>query len=173
MTVLSLIAAVDAQGGIGLNNRLLVHLPEDLAHFKRNTLGCPVLMGRLTWESLPPAFRPLPGRRNLVLSRKAGFSAPGAEVVNSLEQALHRLSEAPKAFVIGGAQLYALALPLAQELVLTEIEAHFPADAHFPAWNRQDFEETSRTRPQGPSPVPYSFVTYRRRQPPAKEGARS
>ncbi len=165
---LSLIAAITRNCGIGLNNQLLVHIPEDLRHFRRVTMGCPVIMGRKTWDSLPAAFRPLPGRRNVVVSRNAQAECPGAEVCSSLEAALERLGPEPRVFVIGGAQLYALALPHADELVLTEIDAEPPADAFFPAWSPADFEVVQRVAPapapeSGPPPIPYAFVTYRRR----------
>ena len=164
---LSLIAAVARNGGIGLNNQLLVHLPEDLKHFRRVTMGCPVIMGRKTWDSLPPQFRPLPGRRNIVISRHPETACAGAEVHTTLDAALQDLAGVPKAFVIGGAQIYALALPMADELVLTEIDAQPPADAFFPPWNRQAFDLVERQQPSGEGtapPVPYSFATYRRRQ---------
>lgn len=131
MTALVLVAAMGRQREIGAGNALLWHLPEDLAHFKAVTLGKPVLMGRKTWESLPPRFRPLPGRRNLVLTR--GEPVDGAETVRSLDEAIARCAEAPELCVIGGAEVYALALPQAQRLLLTEVDAVYPqADAHFP-----------------------------------------
>ncbi|NBQ90964.1 MAG: dihydrofolate reductase [Betaproteobacteria bacterium] len=165
-TCLSLIAAVTRNGGIGLNNQLLVHLPEDLQHFRRVTMGCPVIMGRKTWDSLPPQFRPLPGRRNVVISRNANLDCPGATVHTSLQAALQALAAEPRVFVIGGAQLYAMALPLADELVLTEVDAEPPADAFFPRWSADEFEIVQRTEPAtggSASPVPFAFVTYRRR----------
>ena len=164
---LSLIAAVTRDRGIGLNNQLLLHLPEDLKHFRRVTMGCPVIMGRKTWESLPSGVRPLPGRRNVVISRMAALECPGAEVCHSMEAALARLDGQPKVFVIGGAQVYARALPHADELVLTEIDAQMPADAFFPAWSPSEFELVDR---QLPSPdamavtAPYVFSTYRRKK---------
>ena len=165
---LSLIAAVTRDGGIGLANRLLVHLPEDLKHFRRITLGCPVIMGRKTWDSLPEAFRPLPGRRNLVLSRDPNVVCPGAQTHAGLPQALAALAGEPRAFIIGGAEVYRLALPLADELVLTEIDAQPLADAFFPAWDRSAYEEVSRipgTPPSSEGTFPsYAFVTYRRRR---------
>jgi dihydrofolate reductase len=163
---LSLIAALTQDRGIGLEGQLLVHLPEDLQHFRRVTMGCPVLMGRKTWDSLPARFRPLPGRRNVVISRNRQTPCPGAEVHTSLHAALEALSDAPKVFVIGGAQIYALALPWADELLLTEIDAQLPADAFFPAWPREAFDLVQQQLPQaeGPTPpVPYVFATYRRR----------
>ena len=164
---LHLIFARAANGVIGRNNALPWHLPEDLAHFKRLTLGCPVIMGRKTWDSLPPAFRPLPGRRSVVISRNPQAQCPGAQVCTSLEVALVGLQEEPRVFVIGGEQIYALALPHADELVLTEIEAEPPADAFFPAWPATEFEVVQRVAPAseaGPASVPYAFVTYRRRR---------
>jgi len=154
-----LIAAVARDGGIGRGNRLLVPLPEDLAHFKRTTLGHPVVMGRRTWESVG---RPLPGRRNIVVTRDARYVAAGAETAPSLEAALARLDDAPTIFVIGGASLYAQALPIADELVLTEIDAEFDADTHFPRWNRAEFRQTAREPRQGPDGLRYDFVRYER-----------
>lgn len=162
-----LIAAVARDGGIGRGNGLLVHLKEDLQHFKRTTLGAPVLMGRRTWESLPPRARPLPGRRNIVLSRDPGWHAEGAEGAPSLEAALQRLAGTARAFVIGGAQVYAQALPLADELVLTEIDARFDADAFFPPVDPAVFAEVARDPRVGESGQRFAFVTYRRRASPA------
>ena len=152
---LSLIAAVARNGAIGRAGGLLWHEPEDQKHFRRVTMGCPVIMGRKTWDSLPARFRPLPGRRNVVITRNAAWHAPGAEAVPSLDAALALLAEAPKAFVIGGAELYALALPRVRELVLTEIDADLEGDTFFPRWDRSRFVETARDARPG-----YSFVTY-------------
>ena len=156
---LSLIAVIARNGAIGKDNALLVHLPEDLAHFKRTTLGAPIVMGRRTWESIG---RALPGRRNVVVTRNPDFAAPGAECVSSLAAALERLRDAPKVFVIGGAALYAAALPLADELVLTEIDADLAGDVHFPAWDRSAFRETSRESHRSAQGLGYSFVHYQR-----------
>jgi len=152
---LALIAAVARNGAIGKAGGLLWREPEDQKHFRRVTMGCPVIMGRKTWDSLPARFRPLPGRRNVVITRNAAWHAPGAEPAPSLDAALALLAEAPKAFVIGGAELYALALPHAHELVLTEIDADLEGDTFFPHWDRSTFAETSRDDRPG-----YSFVTY-------------
>ena len=160
---LSLIAVVARDGGIGHNNKLLWHLSEDLKHFKRTTIGCPVVMGRKTWDSIG---RPLPGRRNIVVSRNAAWSASGAERADSLSSALQSVAEAAKVFVIGGAQLYAAALPLADELVLTEVEAQAPADTFFPAWSHADFIELQREAHTDPTGLNYAFVTYRRKPSP-------
>lgn len=163
MTRLHLIAAVARDGGIGHANELLVRLPADLQRFKRLTLGQPVIMGRRTWESLPGAVRPLPGRHNIVVSRQAGYRADGATVAHSLSQALDACRDRPAAFVIGGAQLYAEALPLADQLDLTELDATFPADAWFPDWDRRAWAETARETQAGPHGWDFHWVTYRRR----------
>ena len=156
--LLSLIAAVARNGAIGKNNALLWQEPEDQKHFRRVTMGCPVIMGRKTWDSLPARFRPLPGRRNLVITRDAEWCAEGADPAGSLDAALALLDGVDKAFVIGGAEIYALALPSAEELVLTEIDAALDGDTFFPAWDRARFAAVSREQRVG-----YSFVTYRRR----------
>jgi dihydrofolate reductase len=157
--VLSLIAIVDRAGGIGKDNGLLVHLSEDLRHFKRTTLGCPVVMGRRTWDSIG---RPLPGRRNIVITRDPAWQAEGAEGAASLDAALALVADAPKVFVIGGAQIFEQALPRANELVLTEIDAVFDADTFFPALPPGDFVETARETQRSDRGFDYSFVTYRR-----------
>ena len=165
---LVLIAAVARDGGIGRGNQLLVPLKEDLQHFKRTTMGAPVVMGRRTWESLPPRSRPLPGRRNLVLSRDPAWQAAGAERAASLDEAIERLRGEPRAFVIGGAQVYAQAMPLADELVLTELDAAFEADAFFPQVDRAQFAETARESRTDESGLRYAFVTYQRRSAPGR-----
>jgi dihydrofolate reductase len=159
---LALIAAVARDGAIGRNNELLWHEPLDHQHFRLSTLGCPVIMGRKTWESLPARFRPLPGRRNVVVTRNPGYDPPGAERAPSLEAALALLHTADKVFVMGGAELYAAALPLADELVLTEVERDFPdADTYFPPFDRSHYEVAARASHRGADGTPFSFVTYR------------
>jgi dihydrofolate reductase len=161
---LSLIAAVARNRGIGRGNELLWHEAEDQKHFRRTTLGCPVIMGRRTWDSLPARFRPLPGRRNIVVTRNTAWREDGAEVAHTIEAALALVADASKVFVIGGGELYALTLPLADELVLTEIEADFEADAFFPDWRQGAFTEVSRDAHPASSPnsAAFAFVTYRR-----------
>lgn len=160
---LALIAAVARNGAIGRGNELLLRDSTDQRHFRDQTLGCPVIMGRRTWDSLPERFRPLPGRRNLVLSRQAGYAPHGAEAVTSLDEALARCADAPRVFVIGGAQVYALALPRADELVLTEIDADLEGDAFFPPFDRNAFEVAEERHVTGASGLPLRFVSYRRR----------
>ena len=162
---LKLIYARAANGVIGLNNQMPWHLPEDLAHFKRTTLGSPVLMGRKTWESIPAKFRPLPGRANLVVTRQTDWHADGALVVHSLEEgltvALAHCPEGKDLWVMGGAEIYAQAAAIADEAVVTEIEQDFEGDAFAPklnaAWN-----ETSRESHTAASGLKFSFVTYQR-----------
>lgn len=162
MTTLSLIAAVARNGAIGKDNALLWRLSEDLQFFKRTTMGCPVIMGRKTYDSIG---RPLPGRRNIVITRNAAWSAPGIDSAPSLQAALALLdASVDKAFVIGGAQIYTEALPLVQEIVLTEINKDFEGDAFFPTWDKAAFKEVSRDVQHAPAPndFDYAFVTYRR-----------
>src|SRR5438067_9831623 len=116
---ITLVVAMDANRGIGIDNKLPWHLPEDLAHFKRVTLGHPIIMGRKTWDSIG---RPLPGRRNIVITRNPQWHADGTERASSLTSALDLARNESKVFVIGGGEIYAQALPLADELVLTEID---------------------------------------------------
>jgi len=158
---LSLIAAVARNGAIGKGNQLLWQEPLDLKHLRQTTMGCPVVMGRKTWDSLPARFRPLPGRRNIVVTRDAGWRAEGAEAVTSLDAALALAADAPKVFVIGGGQLYALALPRADELVLTEIDADFDGDVFFPPY-RENFTEVAREAHRSADGTRFDFVTYKR-----------
>ena len=161
---LSLIAAVARNGCIGKDNGLPWRLPEDLQHLRRVTMGHPVIMGRRTWDSLPPRFRPLPGRRNVVVTRQTQWRADGAEAVASLDAALALVGDADAAFVIGGAELYRAALPRADALVLTEIALDFAGDTFFPRWDRQRFREVAREAHRGgpPEHLDFAFATYER-----------
>ena len=153
-----LIAAVAANGIIGARGRLPWHLSEDLKHFKRLTLGHPVVMGRRTWESLDQ--RPLPGRENIVVTRTAGYDAPGAAVANSLPAALALCAGETVAFVIGGERLFAEALPFAAGLVLTEIHRDYEGDTRFPAFERARWRETQREAHTAADGVRFDFVLY-------------
>lgn len=163
---LTLIAAVAGNGVIGKNNALPWHLPEDLKHFKAVTYGHPIVMGRKTWESLG---RPLPGRQNIVVTRNLAYVAAGATVVGSIADGLNAANAAgsggncEEVFLIGGAELYAQALPLADCLCLTEIALAPDGDAHFPAVDRSLWRETSRETHVGANGVEYAFVRYERR----------
>ncbi len=156
-------AAVARGGVIGLEGGLPWRIPEDMRHFRELTIGHPVIMGRRTWDSLPERFRPLPDRRNVVVTRNAAWRGDGAERASSLEDALRLLDGAPRVFVIGGAELYAVTLSLADELLLTEIDADVEGDTLFPPWERRAFEETSREHHVSEAGIPFSFATYRRR----------
>ncbi|CAJ1789613.1 type 3 dihydrofolate reductase [Aeromonas veronii] len=161
---ISMIAAMAHDRVIGKDNQMPWHLPADLAHFKRVTLGKPVLMGRKTFESIG---RPLPGRRNLVISRNPGYQAEGIEVVGSVEAALALLagSSVEELMVIGGGHLYAEMLPSADCLYLTRIDLAVEGDTRFPAfddgqWQRVDCESHPADEK---NPHPYSFETWQRR----------
>jgi len=156
---LALIAAVARNGVIGADNALPWRLPADLARFRALTTGHAVVMGRRTWESLR---RPLPGRQNIVVTRRAGFGAEGAQAAHSLGDALGMVRMPAPAFCIGGAELYRAALPLADVLYMTEIERDFEGDVRFPPFDRSAFRVTSReeVRPEGG--FDYAFVTYER-----------
>lgn len=161
---LSLIAAVARNGVIGNDGRIPWHIPGDLPRFKAITMGHPVVMGRRTWLSLG---RPLPGRRNIVVSRSQGFAPAGAEVFASLDAALAACADAQEIFVIGGTEAYRDALPRADRLLLTEIDADFEGDAFFPAFDRNDWQLAART-PHAASDRfahDYAYVDYVRRQP--------
>ena len=158
---LSLIAAMADNRVIGHENRLPWHLPADLQHFKAITLGKPVLMGRKTWESIG---RPLPGRTNIVITRDTGYVAEGCVVAHSLEEAVRAAGEAAEVMVIGGAQLYRQALPLADTLYLTLVHAEIRGDTRFPAWQPGEWRETARIDHEADdrNPHAYSFITLER-----------
>ena len=157
----NLIFARARNGVIGRDNTLPWHLPEDLAHFKQTTLGQPVIMGRKTWESLPPKFRPLPGRPNIVVTRQSDWQADGARVAHSLAQAVALCPSDTPAWVIGGAEVYAQAMPLADTAVVTEIDADFEGDAYAPTFD-SSWHETSRVSALATNGLRYHFVTLHR-----------
>ena len=156
---LNMIYARASNGVIGHNNQLPWHLPEDLAHFKRLTHGWPVIMGRKTWDSLPPRFRPLPGRTNIVVTRQAGWQAPGASVANSLQGAIAQCGEVVQAWVIGGAQIYAAAEPLASRIEVTQIAQDFEGDAFAPQLGTQ-WVVTAHENHVSSGGLGFSFITY-------------
>lgn len=155
-----LIFARAANGVIGRGNALPWHLPEDMAHFRNLTRGCPVVMGRKTWDSLPERFRPLPDRRNIVVTRQADWSADGAEPADGLPAALALCAAAPDVWVIGGAQIYAEALPFAHSAEVTEIHREFSGDAYGPVLDAGMWKEDHRMDETAASGLPYSFVRY-------------
>lgn len=162
MTCLSVIVAVADNGVIGRDNALPWHLPEDLRYFKRVTLGKPIVMGRRTFESIG---RTLPGRTNIVISRDPGFAAVGIEVAASLDAALQLASGAAEVVVIGGAEIYRLAIPRADRLYVTEVHTEPAGDALLPPVAWEDWVESRREdhRAAGANPCDYSFVVYERR----------
>lgn len=161
MSTLTLIVATDSAGGIGIRNTLPWKLPQDLAHFKRVTTGHPILMGRKTFESIG---RPLPNRRNIVISRNADWHHDGVDAVTSLDAAL-LLADTEEVFVIGGAEIYALALPLADRLIVTEIAQHFDCDAFFPPFDNMTWFETARdAHHDDANGFDFAFVTYQRKK---------
>ena len=162
MPIISLIAAVAKNRAIGKDNQLLWHLPEDLRHFRDTTRGKPVIMGRKTWESIPDAFRPLPGRHNIVVTRNTDYAAPGATLAGSLEEAIAQAGDENEIFVIGGAELYRQALPIADRLHLTEVDQAYEGDAFFPEIQAEDWQELSRQRQKNESGLVFSFVEYHR-----------
>ncbi len=162
---LRLIYARAANGTIGRDNAMPWHLPEDLAHFKQLTLGATVVMGRKTWDSLPPRFRPLPGRANIVVTRQADWRADGALRAASLDEALGiARANGDVAWIMGGAQIYAQALPIADGVEVTEIHQDFDGDAFAPVLG-PEWREVARSPVQqsAGSGLPFSFVSYRRR----------
>ena len=159
MTV-SLIVAYSSNRTIGKDNALPWRLPGDLAHFKRTTMGCPVIMGRKTWESLG---RALPGRRNVVITRQENYQAAGAETAASLDQALEMTQGHPEVFVIGGAQIYQQAILVATRIVATEVHAMIDGDAFFPPLDASTWEEWTRTEQPAENGLSYDLVEYRRK----------
>lgn len=158
---LSIIAAIGRDNAIGRGGKLIFHISEDLKRFKALTMGHPVIMGRKTFESLPKGA--LPGRRNIVITRNKHFSAPNIEVASSLEHALKLVKDAPKAYVIGGASIYAQALPLADEMEITAIDAYTPdADAYFPDFGSKDWF-LSVDSMHLDAPIPFSFLSLTRK----------
>jgi len=152
-----IIAAVAKNRVIGKDNQLIWNIPEDMAHFKALTAGHTVIMGRKTWESLPPRFRPLPGRRNIVVSRQDNYAAPGAEVTDSLENSLKLASTDPTVFIIGGEQIYGQAMALADRLEITEVDLEPEGDAWFPEISTAIWKPAARSEGSG-----YAFVSYRK-----------
>ncbi|WP_082462214.1 dihydrofolate reductase [Agromyces sp. Leaf222] len=158
----------EAEGGvIGRDGGMPWHVPEDLAHFKAVTLGAPVVMGRKTWDSLNPRFRPLPGRRNVVVTRQAGWAVEGADAAASVDEALALVGDVDRVWVIGGSELFGSTLALADRLEVTELRhadgAFRPADGDVLAPPvGPEFEPTRGDEHTSASGIRYRFVTYRR-----------
>jgi dihydrofolate reductase len=158
--IIALVVAVARNGVIGRGGDLPWRLPEDMAHFRDVTMGYPVVMGRRTWDSLRAPYRPLPGRRNIVVTRNASWNVTGAERASSVDEALELVNGAERVSIIGGAQIFAAALPLADEVLLTEIDLDVDGDTFFPS--RAGFTEASRDEHTAADGTRFAFVTYRR-----------
>ena len=156
---ITLVVAMDARRGIGIDNKLPWHLPEDLAHFKRVTLGQPIIMGRKTFDSIG---RPLPGRRNIVVTRNRDWRHEGVDAVGSLEEAITLAGDAP-ASIIGGAQIFSEALEFADRMIVTHIEREYHCDTFFPEIDPGKWTATAREPQHSQAQdLDFSFVTYER-----------
>jgi len=158
---LSIIVAMASNRTIGINNTLPWRIPEDLKHFKALTMGHHMIMGRKTFDSIG---KPLPGRTTVVVTRNREWKIDGCIIAHSLEEALAACSGDEEIFIVGGAELYAQALPLVNKLYITEIKQDVEGDAHFPEFNCADWQKISheKRRQETPQPLEYHFVTYRR-----------
>ncbi len=159
---IGMIYARARNGVIGKDGGMPWHLPEDMAHFKQLTMGCPVIMGRKTWDSLPPRFRPLPGRVNVVVTRQADWNAQGASRAASLAEAIALCAGQTQVWVLGGAEIFAQAQPLASVAEVTEIDADFDGDVYEAPLGPQ-WSEVAREFHVSVNGLPYSFVTYTQR----------
>ena len=162
--IISLIAALSQNHVIGKNNDLPWHLPDDMKYFMQTTKGHVVIMGRKNYESLPPKYRPLADRTNIVVTRQSGYDAPGCMIVNSLEEGVRLAKDAneEELFIIGGAEIFALSLSKADRLYLTEIRAHIEGDTFFPIFDKFDWQEVSRKThpPDERHKFEFDFVIY-------------
>jgi dihydrofolate reductase len=167
MSRVAIIAAMAANRVIGANGQIPWHIPEDMRRFRQLTLGKPCIMGRKTWESL--SKRPLPGRLNIVVSRNSHYAAPGADVVHSLSSALARAREekADEIAVIGGADIYRVAIPFADVLRLTKLDADHPGDTQFPVVACAEWRQTARETHETQEGLRYAFLTFERVRPAA------
>ena len=159
MTLMTIIVAADQENGIGIDNSLPWRLPEDLAHFKRLTTGHAIIMGRKTFDSIG---RPLPNRRNIVVTRNADWRHDGVDAVASLDEARTLVAGDAQAFIIGGAQIYQQALNFVDEVVLTRVKSSFKCDAHFPALSENTWQQTAQEDHVSADGLPYAFITLRR-----------
>lgn len=156
MQKITLIAALNPKGIIGKNNKIPWHIPEDFAFFKEHTLGKPIIMGRKTWESLPR--RPLVNRRNIIISHNPNYTAAGAEVFINLQNALIACNREPEIMIIGGAQIYAQALPFATDLLLTEVYIVTNGDTYFPQFSIEEWPEKKRISHVSQNGIHFDFV---------------
>lgn len=152
--IISMISAMGHDRVIGLNGSMPWHLPADLSHFKRSTMGCPVIMGRKTFDSIG---KPLPGRRNIVLTRSSELLFPGCDIVSSLTDGLELVKNEAEVFIIGGQQLYQQGLPLSQRLYLTHIAGTFEGDTYFPNYSHIDWRQISLEQYEADAVNPWSY----------------
>ena len=162
MSVIAIIVAIAKDRVIGADNDIPWYCPADLQYFKRTTMGAPVVMGRKTYESLK--IQPLPGRRNIIISRNPDYQAAGCEIFTSIEAAIAQLAAVDKVFIIGGAELYKQMLPQAQELYVTQVDVAVAGDRYFPEISQQDWqlESESHFDADGKNPHAMRFQCYRR-----------
>ena len=161
MTRIHMIFARAANGVIGRDNTIPWRLPEDMARLKRLTTGWPVIMGRKTWDSLPAKFRPLPGRANIVITRQPDWKDQGAETATSLADALAQCASSAEVWILGGAQIYAQAMPLADRIEVTEIAENIEGDAYAPPLGAE-WRETAREDHVSATGMKFSFITYQK-----------
>lgn len=159
MQKITLVAACAENGCIGIDNTMPWHIPEDFVFFKAYTSGKPVVMGRKTWESLPK--KPLPGRRNIVITRQTDYVAEGAETVASLQEALAACAGVEEIIIMGGAQIYAEAMSFATDLRITEVKLNVAGDAFFPPIDKTVWQEVEREEYESSKGIGYAFVHYR------------
>lgn len=161
MTNIAMVVAISENNAIGKDNQLLWHLPADLKHFKNITSGHTIIMGRKTYDSIG---KPLPNRRNIVITRQNNLEIAGVEVVNSLDDALARCKDVAEVYVIGGAEIFNQALPLCSKIYLTRVHQHYEADTFFPKLSFEDWKETEKIDhlPDEKNTIPYSFSTLER-----------
>jgi len=159
MSRLNLIVAMARNRVIGIDNTLPWHLPEDLKHFKHLTMGHHIVMGRKTYDSIG---RPLPGRTTVIVSRDPDYAMAGCLVAHTLDEAVRLCADDDQAFFVGGSSLYEQALPLAERLYITEIQADYEGDAHFPEFDPGEWRETARESQVDDAGLAYDFVTYDR-----------
>ena len=155
--IVSLIAIMDRGRGLGFENKLSWHLPDDLKRFKATTKGHAIIMGRKTFESIG---RPLPDRKNIIITRNTGYSAPGCILVHSIEEALKEAGDESEVFIIGGGEIYTLGLPYANKMYLTFVDAEIAADAHFPKFDEDEWNVITTETHAKDEKHPYEF-TYK------------
>ncbi|RCL44946.1 MAG: dihydrofolate reductase [Candidatus Thioglobus sp.] len=156
MPTLAIIVATANNNVIGKGNDIPWYCPADLQYFKRTTLGAPVLMGRKTWESLK--IHPLPGRKNIIITRDPDFTAEGAEIVHSITQGLAQVADSDKVFIIGGATIYEQLIDAVDELFITQVDADISGDRYFPQINQQDWLLDSAQAYPADEKNPYDMV---------------